>query len=55
MRIMIKFTFPVDTGNDAIWSGKVEKIFKQIAKELKPEAPTYSPRAASEVASWLST
>ena len=55
MRIMIKFTFPVDTGNDAIWSGKVEKIFKQIAQELKPEAPTYSPRAASEVASWLST
>ncbi len=38
MRIMIKFTFPVDTGNDAIRSGKVEKIFKQIAQELKPEA-----------------
>ena len=32
MRIMIKFTFPVDTGNDAIRSGKVEKIFKQLRK-----------------------
>ena len=38
MRVMIKFTFPADTGNDAIRSGKVEKVFKQIAQELKPEA-----------------
>jgi len=41
---MIKFTFPVDTGNDAIRSGTVEKIFKQIAQELKPEAAYFFPQ-----------
>ena len=44
MRVMIKFTFPVDTGNVAIRSGKVEKIFKQIAQELKPEAAYFFPQ-----------
>jgi len=41
---MIKFTFPADTGNDAIRSGKVEKVFKQIAQELKPEAAYFFPQ-----------
>ena len=41
---MIKFTFPVDAGNDAIRSRKVEKVFKQIAKELKPEAEYVFPQ-----------
>ena len=41
---MIKFTFPVDAGNDAIRSRKVEKVFKQIAEELKPEAAYFSPQ-----------
>ena len=41
---MIKFTFPVDIGNDAIRSGKVEKVFKQIAQELKPEAAYFFPQ-----------
>ena len=44
MRVMIKFTFPVGTGNDAIRSGKVEKVFKQIAQELKPEAAYFFPQ-----------
>jgi hypothetical protein len=44
MRVMIKFTFPADTGNDAIRSGKVEKVFKQIAQELKPEAAYFFPQ-----------
>ena len=43
MRVMIRFTFPVDTGNDAIRSGKVGKIFKQISQELKPEAAYFFP------------
>jgi hypothetical protein len=38
MRIMIKFAFPVDTGNDAIRRRKMEKIFQGILEELKPEA-----------------
>ena len=41
---MIKFTFPVDAGNDAIRSRKVEKVFKQIAEELKPEAEYVFPQ-----------
>jgi hypothetical protein len=44
MRIMIKFTFPIDAGNDAIRNGKVEKIFTQIAQELKPEAAYFFPQ-----------
>jgi hypothetical protein len=43
MRVMIKFTFPVETGNVAIRSRKVEKVFKQIAEELKPEAAYFFP------------
>jgi hypothetical protein len=43
MRIMIKFAFPVDTGNDAIRSGKMEKIFQGILEELKPEAAYFFP------------
>ena len=44
MRIMVKFTFPVDTGNGAIRNRKLEKIFKQIAEELKPEAAYFFPQ-----------
>ena len=38
MRIMIKYAFPVDSGNSAIRSGKIEKVFRQIFEDLKPEA-----------------
>jgi len=38
MRVMIKFSFPVDAGNSAIRSGKLEKVFQQITEDLKPEA-----------------
>ena len=44
MIAITEFTFPVDTGNDAIRSGKVGKIFKQIAQELKPEAAYFFPQ-----------
>src|SRR5438552_19202077 len=43
MRVMIKFAFPVDAGNDAIRTGKVEKVFQQILEELKPEAAYFFP------------
>ena len=43
MRVMIKFRFPVDAGNSAIRSGKVEKVFQQIQEELKPEAAYFFP------------
>jgi hypothetical protein len=38
MRMMVKFHFPVDPGNDLIRSGKVGKVFEQLMKDLKPEA-----------------
>jgi len=38
MRMMIKFTFPVDAGNAAIRTGKLEKVFQQLIEDLKPEA-----------------
>ena len=38
MRVMIKFGFPVEVGNAAIRTGKVEKVFQQIMEDLKPEA-----------------
>ena len=38
MRVMVKFSFPVDAGNAAIRTGKVEKVFQQLIEDLKPEA-----------------
>jgi hypothetical protein len=38
MRMMIKFTFPVDAGNAATRTGKLEKVFQQLIEDLKPEA-----------------
>jgi hypothetical protein len=38
MRVMVRFSVPVETGNSAIRSGKVEKVLRQIQEELKPEA-----------------
>ena len=43
MRVMIKFRFPVDAGNSAVRSGKVEKLFQQILEDLKPEAAYFFP------------
>jgi hypothetical protein len=43
MRVMIKFAFPVDAGNDAVRNGKVEKVFQGILEELKPEAAYFFP------------
>ena len=53
MRVMIKFRFPVDAGNSAIRSGKVEKVFQQIQEELKPEAAYFFPEGENgRVCSW---
>jgi hypothetical protein len=38
MRVMIRFSFPVNSGNAAIRSGKVEKVFQQLIDDVKPEA-----------------
>jgi hypothetical protein len=43
MRIMVKFAFPVEAGNSAVRSGKIEKVFQQLLDELKPEAAYFFP------------
>jgi len=43
MRVMIKFRFPVEAGNSAIRSGKVEQVIQQIMEDLKPEAAYFFP------------
>jgi hypothetical protein len=43
MRIMVKFAVPVGAGNNAIRSGKIEKVFQQMLDELKPEAAYFFP------------
>ena len=45
MRVMIKFRFPVESGNAAIKAGKVEKVFQQLVEDLKPEAAYFYPEA----------
>ena len=45
MRIMVKFSVPVETGNAAIRSGKLEKVFQQLLEDLKPEAGYFYPGA----------
>jgi hypothetical protein len=43
MRVMIKFALPVEVGNEAIRSGKLQKVFQQISEDLKPEAVYFYP------------
>jgi hypothetical protein len=42
--MMIKFSFAVDSGNEAIRTGKMGKVFHQIVEELKPEAAYFCPQ-----------
>jgi hypothetical protein len=41
--MMIKFSLPVEASNAAIRTGKLQKIFQQLAKDLKPEAAYFLP------------
>jgi hypothetical protein len=43
MRIMVKFALPIDAGNDALRSGKIEKVMQQLTADLKPEAAYFYP------------
>ena len=40
---MVKFSVPVEAGNAAIRSGKLEKVFEQLLEDLKPEAGYFYP------------
>ena len=43
MRVMVKFRFPVETGNEWVRTGKVAKVVQRIMEELKPEAAYFFP------------
>ena len=43
MRVMIKFALPVESGNDAIRTGKLAKVMHQVAEDLKPRGGLFFP------------
>jgi len=43
MRMMLKFTLPVDKSNAAINDGSLGKTIESIMSELKPEAAYFAP------------
>jgi hypothetical protein len=43
MRVMIRFSFPVESGNEIVSSGKINRIFQSLLEDLKPEAAYFYP------------
>jgi len=43
MRMMLRFTLPVERGNAAIADGMVAKTVETIMSQLKPEAAYFAP------------
>jgi hypothetical protein len=43
MRVMLKFTLPVEKGNQAFKDGSLGKTLEVLMNELKPEATYFSP------------
>ena len=43
MRVMLKFTLPVEKGNQAFKDGSLGKTLEALTTELKPEATYFSP------------
>lgn len=42
MRVLLRFTFPTETGNPGIKSGKVGEMLSSVLSELKPEAAYFT-------------
>jgi len=43
MRVMIKFAIPIYAGNEKNRTGKLQKVFQQLAEDLEPEAGYFFP------------
>ena len=43
MRMMLKFTLPVEKGNQAFKDGSLGKTLESIMKKVKPEAAYFGP------------
>jgi len=53
MRIMVKFRFPVNEGNDVIRTGRIAQIFQQLAEDLKPEAAYFYPEGGERAGHFI--
>jgi len=43
MRMMLRFTLPVEKGNEAFKDGSLGKTLESVMKKLKPEAAYFTP------------
>ena len=43
MRMMVRFTLPVEKGNQAFKDGSLAKTVKSMMKKFKPEAAYFAP------------
>ena len=43
MRVMLKFTLPVEKGNDAFNDGSLGRVLETLLSKLKPEAAYFGP------------
>ena len=43
MRMMLKFTLPVEKGNAAVRDGLLERVLESVMNKLKPEAAYFGP------------
>ena len=43
MRMLLKFTIPVEKGNEAIKSGELSRTVQSLTEALKPEAAYFYP------------
>ena len=54
MRVMIKFVLPVEDSNEAVRSGKLHKVFQQLAEDLNLKPAIFS-RAVESAAAFSSS
>jgi hypothetical protein len=52
MRMMLKFTLPVEKSNTAIHDGSLGKTMESILNKLKPEAAYFAPVQAGQHAAY---
>src|SRR5687768_10176251 len=45
MRMMLRFTFQAETGNELLRSGRINQMLQDIATDLKPEAAYFFPES----------
>jgi len=50
MRVLLKATLDTDKGNEAIRSGKMPELIKEIVDHIKPEAAYFGPLSGRRTA-----